>query len=260
MCAIVKDEGAYLPEWITHHRLMGATRFYIYDNESKVPVSESVKPYDHGDITVIPFPGRGVQIKAYADAVSVVSGLSFWLAIMDPDEFLIPTRGKDVIEVLGEFEKNAALCVNWLMFGSSGHKTRPSGLQFDVYTKRNPESSKVNTHVKSIVRPGLVVRPQNPHSFVYSGGLSAVNERGVKVEGAFSDPVSVSKIRINHYFTRSQAEYVAKISKGDAGGAGSKDMTLFNCADQEATQQDWSACRFSANLKAALYNDRVVIP
>lgn len=259
MCAIVKDEGAYLPEWITHHRLMGVTRFYIYDNESRIPVSETVKPFDHGDVTVVPFPGRGMQMKAYSDAVSRASGVSFWLAVMDPDEFLMPVLKSDMLDILSEHEASAALCVNWIMFGPSGHKIRPSGLQFDAYLKRNPENSPVNAHVKSIVRPELALKPLNPHAFVYAAGSTAVNENCAPVEGAFSSPVSVSKVRINHYFTRSEVEYRVKISKGDAGGAGPKDMVLFDAASREATEHDASACRFSSNLKAALYNDRVTI-
>lgn len=260
MCAIVKDEDQYIPEWVMYHRLVGATHFYLYDNESRVPVSELIKPFDHGDITVVRFPGKAMQTKAYMDAVDRAKGASFWLAVMDPDEFLIPVKDKDVIDVLKPFEVNAALCVNWQMFGSSGHMSKPPGFQIEAYLKRNVEGSEVNTHVKSIVRPEFVVRAQNPHSFVYTKGMSAVNENGTPVPGAFSSPVSVQKIKINHYFARTEPEYRVKVSKGDAGGAGSKDMTLFNAANREATVHDSSACRFGPHLRAAYYNDRIKVP
>ncbi len=34
IAAIVKNEGRYLREWIEFHRLVGCTKFYIYDNNS----------------------------------------------------------------------------------------------------------------------------------------------------------------------------------------------------------------------------------
>jgi hypothetical protein len=34
MCAIAKNEGRYLQEWIEYHKLLGVEMFYIYDNES----------------------------------------------------------------------------------------------------------------------------------------------------------------------------------------------------------------------------------
>ena len=44
ICCIVRDEE-YLPEWIDYHILIGVTQFYIYDNESAVPVSDILKAY-----------------------------------------------------------------------------------------------------------------------------------------------------------------------------------------------------------------------
>ena len=34
ICAIVKDEGRYIREWLAYHNAIGFEHFYIYDNES----------------------------------------------------------------------------------------------------------------------------------------------------------------------------------------------------------------------------------
>lgn len=34
VCAIFKDEAAYLREWLDFHLLMGVEHFYLYDNGS----------------------------------------------------------------------------------------------------------------------------------------------------------------------------------------------------------------------------------
>ena len=31
ICAVYRDEGPYLREWIEFHRLVGVERFYLYD-------------------------------------------------------------------------------------------------------------------------------------------------------------------------------------------------------------------------------------
>lgn len=34
ICAIMKDEGPYLVEWLEFHKLVGVEKFYLYDNSS----------------------------------------------------------------------------------------------------------------------------------------------------------------------------------------------------------------------------------
>lgn len=255
-----KDEDPYLVEWVMFHRLMGVSRFYIYDNDSKVPISRLLSGVDHKDITVVPFPGRGVQNKAFDDAVRRVRGQSVWLMVGDVDEFFIPVQRDDLVDLLKDYEKYGGLAVNWQVYGSSGNKTKPAGFQFERYTMKVPSGAKVNTHVKSVVRPDRVVRCTSPHSFQYMDGSYAVNENGVRVDGPFSDPVSVSKVRVNHYFCRTEEEYKRKLARGEPNGAGPKDMRLFNATNAEAVEADDFATRFVPHLKAAYRNDRIQEP
>lgn len=34
ICAVIKNEGPYLEEWIEFHRIQGVEHFYLYDNGS----------------------------------------------------------------------------------------------------------------------------------------------------------------------------------------------------------------------------------
>ena len=45
ICAIAKDEGPYLKEWIEWHLKNGVEKFYIYDNGSKDDTTTVLKPY-----------------------------------------------------------------------------------------------------------------------------------------------------------------------------------------------------------------------
>lgn len=257
VCAIAKDEDAYFPEWITYYRIMGATHFFIYDNGSRIPISQSLASLNHGDITVIPFPGRGRQVEAYTDAIGRASGRTTWLAFLDLDEYLIPKKTLDLKDVLSDYESYGALVAHWLMFGSSGRTTKPECLQLEAYTKRNPVQSKVNEHVKSIVRPERVRQSVDPHFFLFKEGFHAVNENKIRVAGPFSQPVSTEIIQVNHYFTRTLEEYKVKIAKGSANNSSRKDLSLFDATNREATESDSFARRFSFHVTAALSNERL---
>lgn len=259
LAAIVKDEDLYLPEWIAFYRIMGVREFLIYDNESRVPVSKSLEKMNHGDITTFPFPGRGRQMEAYTDAIVRSRGKTTWLAIVDVDEFIIPKMALDLQEILKSYEAYGGLAVNWQMFGSSGHASRPQCLQVEAYQKRNQVKAEVNKHVKVIVRPETVERSRDPHSVVFKPGFFAVNEKKIPVQGSFSSPSSTDIVQINHYFTRSTEEYKVKMAKGDPSGS-HKDMTLFYATEKEAVETDACATRFASHIKAVLYNDRVSTP
>ena len=45
VCAIYRDEGPYLREWIELHRLVGVERFFLYDNGSSDDHLEILAPY-----------------------------------------------------------------------------------------------------------------------------------------------------------------------------------------------------------------------
>lgn len=50
ICAIFRDQGPYLAEWIEYHMLMGVEHFYLYDHKSlDAPVNELL-PYIEGGI------------------------------------------------------------------------------------------------------------------------------------------------------------------------------------------------------------------
>lgn len=260
VCAIVKDEDSYFPEWITYYRIMGVSHFWLYDNGSKIPIAKALEKINHGDITVIPYPGRARQLEAYMDVLARAQGKTTWLAIIDLDEFVVPKRALDLCDALKDYEDYGGLVINWLMFGPSGRTVKPDCLQVEAYQTRNRVDSEVNAHVKVIVRPERTLRVRDPHSYIYKDGFYAVNERKVRVDGSYSIPVSVDIIQINHYFTRTIEEYKLKIAKGSVNGASPKDMRLYEATEQEAVETDGFATKFASHIRAGLYNDRIIPP
>lgn len=215
ICCIVRDEE-YLIEWIEYHALIGITRFYIYDNGSAIPVNETLAPFvESGLVEVILFPGEVMQLPAYHHCLKNYGPLCKWIAFIDADEFIVPKNPTaNLPEFLTAYEGYAALGVNWLIFGSNGHIDKTENT-IQSYTRRSLKSYTHNNNVKSIVQPRFVIKAITPHDFEFKKGWYGVNENFVPLKGNFSVHSS-NQIQLNHYFTRSQADYLHKKGRGRA--------------------------------------------
>jgi hypothetical protein len=118
-----------------------------------------------------------------------------------------------VPEVLRSYEGHPGVAVNLIAFGTSGHATPPAGLVIDKYRRRLGFDRPRNRWVKSIVDPAQVAGAgRTSLYFRYAGGRKAVDENMRPVQGHQTDTVSVDRLRINHYFTRSQVERDLKLA------------------------------------------------
>jgi Glycosyltransferase family 92 len=215
VCAIFRDEGPYLREWIEFHKLVGVTRFFLYDNGSTDESRDVLAPYvAAGDVELEDWPGVGQQNVVYRDCVSRRRDESRWIAFIDLDEFVFSPTGRPLPELLVDFEAFPGVGVNWVNFGTSGHVTKPRGLVIEnyLYARDNPRPRRT---IKTIADPRRVARCHSPHFFYYVEG-SAVNERKQPIRGALTDEPSTQLLRVNHYVTKSEEERRAKVAKGKA--------------------------------------------
>ncbi len=222
LCAIAKDEDRYLPEWIHYHILVGVERFIIYDNDSATPIAQILAEYvKAGIVTVIPVSGKDRQIPAYGHCLREFGPRFRWIGFLDLDEFLVLKDTRDARILLSEYEEHGGLAVNWVMFGSSGHVTSPSGLQIENYVTRLRDT---NFHVKSIVQPPRVREVANVHMFIYKPGFCCVNEDHLPV-GSATSYHTVRRAQINHYWFRSQQDFALKLKRGRADAAALNETT-----------------------------------
>jgi hypothetical protein len=240
VCAIFKNEGSYLAEWVNFHRMMGVEHFYLYDNHSTDDYASVIAEIDNGDITVVEWVRQPGQISAYNHCLYRHGEDCTWLAFIDLDEFLFCPDGQALPEFLADYLEFGGVGVNWVVFGSNGHLTKPAGNVTENYRLRGPldvtipyphlavrdaVSGRITgymplfAHIKSIVQPEAAEFCPNPHFVVYRKGFHCVGENRERIEGPFSRTVSVEKIRLNHYWSKSAQECVEKIAKGRADSA-----------------------------------------
>lgn len=211
--AIMKNEGAYIKEWLDYHILVGVEKFYLYDNESTDNTTKILKPYiKRGIVDYTFWPGKAQQQNAYTDCLNKHANDTKWLAIIDLDEFIVPVHYDTVPEYLNTLPKNfAELVIGWIQYGSSGHKTKPNGL----VTENFKHHAAKNWGIKSIVNPRLVYETLNPHTHEVAGFI--IDENGKKLGRIIQDEnrnITTDKIRVNHYVTKSFDEYIKRMNQG----------------------------------------------
>jgi hypothetical protein len=226
ICAIFRDEARHLPEWIVFHRLLGVERFYLYDNRSTDDWRLALAPeLAEGVVDVIDWPRDRGQLSAYADCLERHRTDTRWIAFIDIDEFLFSPTGRSLPDVLHEFRTWPGVAVNSRYFGIGGWDEPPDGLVTESYLMRAQDDFEPNTWVKSIVFPRMTKRPADiPHHFHYADTRSAAGEDGLPAPSADRIPPTADLLRINHYYTRSRAEYEAKLRRPSGWGGRTEEL------------------------------------
>jgi hypothetical protein len=207
--SIQRNRAPWLKEWLAFHLAVGVQRFYLYAHactDDTLPML--MKLARHWPLVVhdVPPDTPQPQLAAYRHAWASYGAQVGWMAFIDGDEFLFPTRTETLGEALAPFTALpiSAVGVHWVCYGSSGHLMEPAGLVLENYTRHSGPEFLANRHVKSIVRGGEPdVVPSGSHVFQTPRGT--VDDSGRPVTGGLmlERPPSYEALRINHYLTQS---------------------------------------------------------
>jgi len=217
ICAIFRNEGLYLLEWIRHHLRVGFDHFILYDNESTDDGVARIAASDVAShVEVIHWPERPGQQGAYRHFIANHANRFDWAAFIDLDEFIVPLETESVRDLLIRYEGFSAILLNWLVFGPSGHERRPEGGVIGNYTLRVPEEWDVNRHVKTLARTSeLLDLGTNVHVFQLRRGACNALSRPVPNMALQYQPC-FQRLVINHYYTRSRQDWEEKGTRGSA--------------------------------------------
>ena len=229
--AIMKNEGPYLKEWLDYHILVGVEKFYLYDNESTDNTTEILKPYiKKGIVEYNYIEGKSKQYTAYVDILKKHSWDTKWIALIDLDEFIVPVQHKTIPEFLSTLPKNCSnLVMTWVLYGSSGHETKPDGLVMENYKNHRKKTS----GVKSIINPRFVSEIKI-HVCTVAGFIMDENGKKLGRIDQTNNPPTISKIRVNHYVTKSREEFEKRVKRG--GGCNGPDSKSYQ---EKAKKFDW---------------------
>lgn len=208
ICAIFRDEGRYLKEWIEFHQSVGVEKFILFNNLSNDNYYDVLKPLvKSGVVYLHNWPEHPGQLSAYNFALKKYRNLAEWIAFLDLDEFLFSPSSYQINNILDLYEHQCGIVAQWVLFGSGGNILEPEGSVIESYLQ---SSGKVNRHFKSIVRPNFTIKFVTPHRALYEQNLVAVDENFTPSPTDYNQNASANILRINHYVTKSVEHFLTK--------------------------------------------------
>jgi hypothetical protein len=121
LCAIFKNEGHNIEEWIEFHKIVGVDHFYMYNNFSNDNYLEVLEPFiKEGIITFIDWPVEYGQFPAYKHFYENYRHETNWVSFLDLDEFVTPFYSKTISEWIDNYSNYPCVVLYWKMFGTSG--------------------------------------------------------------------------------------------------------------------------------------------
>src|SRR3984885_7724305 len=215
VCAIFRNEARYLLEWLTYHHLVGVDHFVLYDNGSTDDPARVIGGSPMAEhVTLIRWPQRPGKLPAYRHFIDIFAPGFEWAAFIDLDEFLLPLNGRKVQDTLDRLPGAAAVLVQWRVFGPGPWDASPPGLVIENYDQRAADDFPTNGHVKTIARCSeLLDVTENPHEFKVNGPV--FNTAGhLAPNTAIQAQPCYQHLVLNHYFSKSRQDWLAKIQRG----------------------------------------------
>lgn len=239
--AIFKNEESYLEEWLQHHINEGINHFYLYSNDENMIKYKFLDKYQD-KITLIPWTNitpsihSTVQRDAYTHCIKNYINEYDFLLMLDIDEFLVPLlKNKKVADIVNKLDKDNVKAVNIQRynFGSDGHMQKPPGPVMQNYKKHEKICSSYKAMANSIyidtsqIYYGVHDHPykEQKKGIVYNSYFKYDEDNDTNTyigpNGCNKDSINEIPLVINHYYTKSQEEYLNRCKLWVNGGINS---------------------------------------
>ncbi len=235
----VRNEGAFLLEWLAHHRAVGFADFLVFSNDCEDGTDQMLdRLAAMGLLTHVrndgPYEKGGIQFTALKAASKTDQvQQAEWLLPLDIDEFVNIHTGDHTLTALHAATPDAtAITLTWRLFGTSGQVHFEDQPVLDTFTRCAPavlnwpwRAAMFKTLYRNdgtYRKPG-VHRPRDPDkarldkaAWVDGNG----NPLGLafKTQRIFSDfgKDNYGLVQLNHYPLGALESYVLKADRGRA--------------------------------------------
>lgn len=244
LVAVMRNEGPYILEWLSHHFAIGVDELLIFTNNCTDLTDEILDRLEyllphrvkHQPNPKIMFPDRGlwhIMALRYAGSFGRYRAAD-WIYATDADELLILKNGcttlEDLYETTGAFD---AISFTSVAFNSNGLRKPTTALVRERFTQSildDPRGGAAISGVKTLFRNSVkgARRPHRPVTPEFSkSGLRWVNGSGHPLPAAFTDgnvkhmPAAGTRdfAQYNHYIIKSAGEFLLKVDRGAAVSA-----------------------------------------
>lgn len=245
IAACARWEARYIEEWLVYHQMIGFSHVYLYSNDDQPSeLYEKVLPFLAGDnpfVTYLYYPYQGHHRNMMRHFVKNYSQSCKWICFLDIDEFIRLSKDEKIPTFLSRYQHDAdCVMLNWLPFGTNGHKTPPDCGVLEAYTKRERS---LHPFTKYIAKSNLFLNAEvfqkcDGNEFVHnldkysSVPIKSVNVLGEKMASYYDNfPEHACQIVhdrtrhdrilatacIHHYAFRSEQAFRDRASRGLSG-------------------------------------------
>lgn len=235
----VRNEAAFLLEWLAHHRACGFTDFLVFSNDCQDGTDTMLdRLAEMGQVTHIrndgPYDKGGIQFTALkkADRLPVVRD-SDWILALDADEFVnIHTGDRDLRALVGALPDATAITLTWRLFGNSDMVKYQDSPVTETFTGCAPavmfwpwRSAMFKTLFRNdgTYRKLGVHRPRNPDkdrlpACRWFDGEGRELDEQFKTRRIFSNygQSNYGLVQLNHYPLGAMESFVLKADRGRA--------------------------------------------
>lgn len=227
----MKNEGAFLLEWVAHHKALGFDHILICTNDCSDPTTRMVLRLEAMGLArhhaTKPWAATSIQRSALKQARRHAEvAEADWIYVCDADEFLVVKTGDGTARALTVAASSEAevITVPWRIFGSSGrtkYEDSPVTQLFQrasVAPNRPPIPSiygkSLFRRLDLVHRIGIhapVPRPDAARDLVREGPGSTPRRDGLN---PMLSPADYSVAQINHYALRALDSFLVKRDRG----------------------------------------------
>ncbi len=235
----VRNEAAFLLEWLAHHRAVGFTDFLVFSNDCSDGTDKMLDRLQQmGGLTHIrndgPYDKGGIQFTALkqADKTKQVRRAD-WILPMDVDEFVnIHVGDHTVPALLAALPQATAITLTWRLFGNAGVVRYEDTPVTTTFTRCAPQvmywpwrASMFKTLYRNdgVYRKLGVHRPRNPdpdlldraHWYDCEGRSLDHQFKVKRIFNSYGRP-NYGLAQLNHYPLGAMESFVLKADRGRA--------------------------------------------
>jgi hypothetical protein len=239
-----RNEGAFLLEWLAHHRAVGFTDFLVFSNDCQDGSDLMLDRLAAMGLLVHlrnlpPYDKAGIQFSALKTAAAhPLLREADWILPLDIDEFVnIHVGDRTLAALLAALPQATAITLTWRLFGNAGmiaHEDRPVTARFTLaapsvmyWPWRASMFKTLYRNDGSYAKPGIH-RPRAPTAAVEQARWFDAAGRELPARfrraGLFSPfgRANHALAQLNHYPLGAMQDYVLKADRGRAVHAGQR--------------------------------------
>ncbi len=235
----VRNEAAFLLEWLAHHRACGVTNFLVFSNDCQDGTDALLDALAaKGALQHVrnegPYEKGGIQFTALKSAAQLdIVKMADWILPLDVDEFVNVHVGERTLpDLIAALPAATAITLTWRLFGNAGHTRYADAPVTQTFTRAAPSvmhwpwrAAMFKTLYRndgSYRKPG-VHRPRDPvperlDAVQWYDGEGRQLDAQFKTKRVFSSfgRSNYALAQLNHYPLGAMESYVLKADRGRA--------------------------------------------